>query len=167
MPFESQASAPPQQSALVEQGAPSEEQAGFGSVQSVYAVPMPEQQSPASLVSVPAPRHAQTPPLQLPVMQSLGAAHGMSFASFSWQVPSMQAPETQPSGPGHGWPSACFAVHVPASQKPDWHWPSPVHASPSTAGPHTPSMQRPDWQPSSSGQGIPSGCRSAQAPATQ
>ncbi len=107
---------------------------------------------------VPELRQVQMPPVQLPDVQSVGAAQAAPLASVALQVPARQKPEVHASLPAQLVPSGCFGVQTAPWQKPEAQSPSPVQALPFDCTPQVPSTQRPDWHVAADVQGWPSAC---------
>lgn len=121
------------------QEAPSLEQAGSGSSQSVNAVALPEQHMfPAAVVLVPAPRQVQKPAGHIPEMQLLassavhaapfgreGAWHFSEVQMWDWQ--SVLAEQSPPFGCGPHVPSMQMVLLQSAAVVQGWlsAWPHP------------------------------------------
>ncbi len=141
----------------------------WGSLQSVYSVPLSEQQALGELGSVSGPTHVQVPPLHMPEMHSVAMLHAEPFATFtrgSWQLPLLHTVEVQLSLSVHGDPSGSFALHAELLHHPEAQSVSAVHAAPGGCGPHVPLTHWSAWQSAAVEHGAPFAC-GPQVPSTQ
>jgi hypothetical protein len=122
----------------------------FGSLQSVYSVPMPEQQAVGVVVSVVEPTQVHTPATHIPERQPSLPVHAEPLCIGAVHVPESHQPDVQPSSPAHAPPFDCFAAQVPVRQRPESQSASSVQALPFAWGPHDPSTHGPAVQSAAS-----------------